>query len=56
MSDADYLQVYRRFDPPYQTFENSMLGPAFAQELALVSRLWFACGYRPGIASYLNRR
>lgn len=31
-----------------------MLGPSFGDELALVSRLWFACGYRPGIAAYLN--
>jgi hypothetical protein len=31
-----------------------MLGPNFAAELALVSRLWFRCGYRPGIGAYLN--
>jgi hypothetical protein len=52
--DPGYLAIYKEFDPPYVTFTNAMLGAAFPQELALVSRLWFACGYRPGIASYLN--
>ncbi|MFN2644892.1 MAG: hypothetical protein ABR570_07875 [Burkholderiales bacterium] len=46
--------MYRRFDPPYERFERSMLGPEFAAELDLVSRLWFRCGYRPGIGAYLN--
>lgn len=41
-------------DPPYERFEPSMLGPEFPRELEVVSRLWFACGYRPGIAAYLN--
>jgi hypothetical protein len=31
-----------------------MLGPEFARELDLVSRLWFRCGYRPGIGVTLN--
>lgn len=31
-----------------------MLGAQFAAELDLVSRLWFRCGYRPGIGAYLN--
>jgi hypothetical protein len=51
---SGYLELYRRFDPPYQRFERSMLGPNFAAELDLVSRLWFRCGYRPGIGAYLN--
>ena len=51
---SDYLELHRQFDPPYESFDNSMLGPDFADELATVSRLWFACGYRPGIAAYLN--
>ncbi len=49
-----YPDLYRRFDPPYERFDNSMLGPEFAAELDLVSRLWFRCGYRPGIGAYLN--
>ena len=49
-----YLELYRAFDPPYERFENAMLGPQFPAELDLVSRLWFRCGYRPGIAAYLN--
>ncbi len=41
-------------DPPYRDFQRSDLGHDFAEQLKLVSRLWFACGYRPGIAAYLN--
>jgi len=48
------LELYRSFDPPYEKFERSLLGPQFAAELDLVSRLWFRCGYRPGIGAYLN--
>jgi len=48
------LELFRSFDPPYEGFDNSMLGPEFAAELDLVSQLWFRCGYRPGIAAYLN--
>jgi hypothetical protein len=48
------LEAYRRFDPPYERFGSSLLGPEFPAELDLVSRLWFRCGYRPGIGAYLN--
>ena len=48
------LELFRSFDPPYERFDNGMLGPEFAAELDLVSRLWFRCGYRPGIGAYLN--
>jgi hypothetical protein len=51
---SDYLELYRRFDPPYESFHRSMLGPEFPAELDLVSRLWFRCGYAPGIGAYLN--
>ena len=51
---SDYLDLYRRFDPPYAGFDRAMLGTEFPQELTTVSRLWFACGYAQGIASYLN--
>ena len=51
---GEYLDLYRRFDPPYENFDRSMLGAEFAAELDLVSRLWFRCGYRPGIGAYLN--
>lgn len=54
MPVARYLDLYQSFDPPYERFDNSMLGPQFPAELDLVSRLWFRCGYRPGIAAYLN--
>jgi len=47
-------ELFRQFDPPLEKFENSMLGPRFPAELDLVSRLWFKCGYRPGIGAYLN--
>ena len=49
-----YLDIYSRFDPPYERFDNGMLGREFPSELDLVSRLWFRCGYRPGIGAYLN--
>jgi hypothetical protein len=49
-----YLELHARFDPPYERFDNGMLGPEFPRELDLVSRLWFRCGYRPGIGAYLN--
>jgi len=33
------MELYRQLDPPYERFDNSMLGPAFPAELDLVSRL-----------------
>jgi hypothetical protein len=51
---AEYLRLHAELEPPYSRFDPGMLGPEFAAELALVSRLWFRCGYRPGIAAYLN--
>jgi len=51
---ATYHELFAQFDPPYETFDNFMLGSEFPVELDLVSRLWFRCGYRPGIAAYLN--
>ena len=50
----NYLELYRNFEAPFERFDRAMLGPNFAAELALVSRLWFRCGYRPGIGAYLN--
>src|SRR5258708_20456137 len=47
-------QIYSRFDPPFTNFDKSQLGAEFPAELDLVSRLWFRCGYRPGIGAYLN--
>jgi len=49
-----YLDLFRKFDPPFTTFDHRQLGAAFPAELDLVSRLWFRCGYRPGIGAYLN--
>jgi hypothetical protein len=49
-----YLDIHRGFDRPYERFDRALLGPEFARELDLVSRLWFRCGYRPGIGAYLN--
>ncbi|MGH7319824.1 MAG: hypothetical protein ACRELA_09420 [Candidatus Rokuibacteriota bacterium] len=51
---GDYLSLARELSPPLERFDDAALGDRFADELALVSRLWFACGYRPGIAAYLN--
>jgi len=47
-------ELAQRLDRPYEHFEPELLGPDFAAELQTVSELWFACGYRPGIAAYLN--
>ena len=49
-----YQDLCAQFDAPYERFDNSMLGPEFPAELDLVSRLWFRCGYRPGVGAYLN--
>ena len=49
-----YMTLFESFDRPYEAVDNSLLGPEFPQELETVSRFWFACGYRPGIAAYLN--
>lgn len=49
-----YLDAFAQFDPPFERFDHSMLGPEFPAELDLVSRLWFRCGYRPGVGAYLN--
>jgi hypothetical protein len=48
------LEVWRDFPPAYDRFDGALLGAAFPEELDLVSRLWFRCGYRPGIGAYLN--
>jgi hypothetical protein len=47
----DPLELFQLFDP---LDANVQFGAEFPRELATVSRLWFACGYRPGIAAYLN--
>src|SRR3989454_8440806 len=49
-----YLELFGTFDPPYEGFDNGMLEAQFPEQLDLVSRLWFRCGYRPGIGAYLN--
>ncbi|MEW6303915.1 MAG: hypothetical protein AB1705_10615 [Verrucomicrobiota bacterium] len=51
---SDYLAMHREMERPYERFERSLLGADFGAELETVSRLWFACGYRPGIGAYLN--
>jgi hypothetical protein len=55
MVDLDPVDAaYRELPPPFASFREEQLGPDFAASLALTSRLWFACGYRPGISAYLN--
>jgi hypothetical protein len=51
---AGIQDLFARCDPPFEKFDNSMLGSEFPAELDLVSRFWFRCGYRPGIGAYLN--
>lgn len=47
-------ELAERMDPPFESFTNVRLGANFPAELDVVSRMWFACGYRPGIGAYLN--
>ncbi len=54
MPVKSFMTNFEAFEKPYAHFENSMLGNEFVNELQTVSRLWFQCGYRPGIAAYLN--
>jgi hypothetical protein len=41
-------------DPPWERYDRACLGDAPEAELDAVSRLWFSCGYRPGVGAYLN--
>jgi len=54
MTDTPYMPAFREMDPPFAAFRDDDLGPAFAAELDVVSRMWFACAYRPGVGAYLN--
>jgi hypothetical protein len=47
-------EIARTLDPPFARFGAAERGDDFAGELATVSAMWFSCGYRPGIAAYLN--
>ncbi|HUR38089.1 MAG TPA: hypothetical protein VM222_01295 [Planctomycetota bacterium] len=47
-------EVYPRFHPPFTSFDRRHLGTECSAELDRVSRLWFRCGYRPGIDASLN--
>jgi len=51
---TEYMQLFQQMEPPYTQFDPALLGAEFPAELATVSRLWFTCGYRPGIGAYLN--
>jgi len=46
--------LFAAIEPPYPAFDRAILGGEFPGELATTSRLWFRCGYRPGIGAYLN--
>ena len=54
MPAADPMALFARLDAPWDRFEPALLGAEFAAELRTTSALWFRCGYRPGIAAYLN--
>jgi len=54
MPDAAALALWDRMDPPQDDGSTVDLGPRPAAELDVTSRMWFACGYRPGIGAYLN--
>jgi len=54
LPDPVVLALWERMDPPEDDAADPDLGPRFADELDVTSRMWFACGYRPGIGAYLN--
>lgn len=54
MLSDEYMRWFARMDAPFESFNNNDLGNAFAAELETTSRMWFSCGYRPGVAAYLN--
>jgi len=45
-----YLALYKNFEPAFESFDNSMLGPEFRAELDLVSRLCSVAGIVPASA------
>jgi hypothetical protein len=54
MPSNEIMELFGRMDPPFETFSRADLGPDFGEELDTVSRMWIACGYRPGVVAYLN--
>ena len=50
----DVATLHDALPLPLETLDASSAGASFADELGVTSRAWFACGYRPGIAAYLN--
>ena len=54
MPSNEITERFERMDPPFESFSGVDLGPEFAEELDTVSRMWIACGYRPGVVAYLN--
>jgi hypothetical protein len=53
-SVTSHEQLHLGLEAPWERFERACLGEEPAAELGTVSGLWFRCGYRPGIAAYLN--
>ena len=51
---SDPLRLHDDLPPPLEKLDEASAGPDFPAELDVTSRAWFACGYRPGIAAYLN--
>lgn len=54
MSQHAYLDLFNTFEPPFGGFDEGLLGPASADELATVRKIWLTCGYAPGVGAYLN--
>ena len=51
---SDVARLHEALAPPLPSLDRAAAGPSFGDELGVTSRAWFACGYRPGIAAYLN--
>lgn len=51
---SDVPPLFRQLEPPFPRFDRAAVETDLEAELGTTSALWFRCGYRPGIAAYLN--
>lgn len=54
MNQPRAAELFATIDRPDPSLTAQLRGDEFAAELRTTSSLWFQCGYRPGIAAYLN--
>ena len=54
MIEHDYRTLHREIDPPFDEIPDGLFEGEFPRELEITSRIWFGCGYGPGVSAYLN--